>query len=761
MTKRRNYLVVLCALMVAFTLFGAIFANTSTVSADTSSLQMVSGAFIRVRDAENDGEEILNTNGLRFTAEVSIDEYDGLVKDNKAVTVGTFIMPYKYIAKFGEINEASCFNGQTQVYTWKDKTVLDGTTDGTIEILHVAGLVDKQPSYINLGTDVYQINGSVVNIKPENLDLNYIGVSYIKVVGNDDSVNYIFAEAKEENSRSPIAVAQKALASETVTTDAKAVAQGYVEDYLESNGGSVTQTVNYEIYEANSTQGFDKVEAGSKQVVLDEVADFTSLQTIVTDRPNSVLLKSISDDTSIAIEFGKQQTVKYYYEKTIANAVIFDSSKATSASDLYSSNGATNNSDVHSAPSNSWGYSGNSSILLDDFGEGVNAGIIFDNVVTLPAPTDTFTMMVKNDAYYQQNTNTPNAMVIWTGSTTVYGAFMLKAGANEVYQVSIKLNEPISAVKNFIFQVNHRQTTALELAEWSHGEYAGVYQPTNKINDSLYTIGEYNPVYIDFIQAEYPVIAEDTSLTSVTLTADDISAGVKEITLPTYTSTMYSEKELSNGATVTYTKLPNGTAQPLTVVNGKVSIPVEESCTYQVNYNFNLGGVTKTASIIVYGYYPYMLDTFENSSASISHGDYMKIENGVGLDGGYGLRTHSGGANSRSITVSWANSPFTVAQSVTTMCVWIYSPEASEVTLVGTNPSAPGGLITTYRIPEGSDNWGTPLAEALTLKPGWNYYELELRGQHAWDDIRNIQSIDFSLTQFPAWNFRFDNIAFK
>jgi hypothetical protein len=61
MTKRRNYLVVLCALMVAFTLFGAIFANTSTVSADASSLQMVSGAFIRVRDAENDGERIGNS----------------------------------------------------------------------------------------------------------------------------------------------------------------------------------------------------------------------------------------------------------------------------------------------------------------------------------------------------------------------------------------------------------------------------------------------------------------------------------------------------------------------------------------------------------------------------------------------------------------------------------------------------------------------------------------------------------------------------
>lgn len=759
MTKRRNYLVVLCALMVAFTFLGAIFANTSTVSADTSSLQMVSGAFIRVRDAENDGEEILNTNGLRFTAEVSIDEYDGLVKDNKAVTVGTFIMPYKYIAKFGEINEASCFNGQTQVYTWKDKTVLDGTTDGTIEILHVAGLVDKQPSYINLGTDVYQINGSVVNIKPENLDLNYIGVSYIKVVGNDDSVNYIFAEAKESNSRSPIAVAQKALASETVTTDAKAVAQGYVEDYLESNGGSVTQTVNYEIYEANSTQGFDKVEAGSKQVVLDEVADFNSLQTIVTDRPNSVLLKSISDDTSIAIEFGKQQTVKYYYEKTIANAVIFDSSRATSASDLYSSNGATNNSDVHSAPSNAWGYSGNSSILLDDFGDDVNAGIIFDNVVTLPAPTDTFTMMVKNDAYYQQNTNTPNAMYISTGSDAAYGAFMLKAGANEVYQVTIKLNKPISAVKNFIFQVNHRRTTALELAEWSHGEYAGVYQPTNKINDTLY-IGEYNPVYIDFIQAEYPVIAEDTSLTSVTLTADDISAGVKEITLPTYTSTMYSEKELSAGATVTYTKLPNGTAQPVTVVNGKVSIPVEESCTYQVNYNFNLGGVTKTASIIVYGYYPYMIDDFNNSTAVSTKPDYLNIvENAsLSLDGSKFLRSLAKADIWGELT--YATSPVNSTKNLSTMCMWIYSPSSEEVTITGPNASAPGGLITTYRVPEGSDNWGTPLAEALTLKPGWNYYELSLRNTQVWDNITNISALNFYSLAF-GWDVRFDNIALK
>ncbi len=748
MTKKRSSLIVLSLLTVALMFVGAVFARptTSALADELASFKMISGAFIREGEPSQEDASVQTNFGLRFSAEVDAIEYETLRSNNKTVTAGTFILPYDYITNYSVLTKETCFTGATQNYTWDGKVALDGTTDGAVKILHIPSNPTKVESILDSSKEVYRINGSVVSIKNQNLDLNYIGISYIKVVANDDTVDYLFAEVVESNSRSPILVAQNALKSGTATEKAIAVANEYLSTYLSVNDGSVSQTVNYNIYESNSTGGFDKVSECATDLVFDSVEDFVNAKPVVSERENSVLIKSKSDATTVVPEIGKDYNLNYYYEKTIGNAVIFDSSKATDGASLYSANGATNNSAAHSSPSNAWGYSGTSSILFDDFADGVNAGIIFDSVLTLPAATDTFTMVVKNSnvASYQQKTSTPNGMVLYNGTETLYGAFMLKAGVGEVYKVTIKLNAPTSTVKNFIFQANHKKTTALTLAEWSHGQYAGTYEPTNNG-----FVGEYNPVYIDFIQAEYPLIANDTSLTSVTLTQQDITAGVKEITLPTYQSTVYSDAELSNGATVTYKQLPSGTATPLTVVNGKVSIPVEESCTYQLDYNFNLGGTTKTASIYVHGYYPYMVDTFESSSVSYNS-TYWEITQ-TGLDGGKALVSKS--KADYWAPFAYSNSAFNTDVGLSTVAFWTYNPNSSDVTI-----STESGINGWMQIKSTSSSNAVIVTESITLVPGWSYHEVSIANSGT---VTGCVQFSIYCKSMNPWNVRFDNIAFK
>ena len=761
MKKNNLSLVILALLSVVFMFVGMTLIRpaSNVFAADAASIQMVPGASIRVGEPSQDDPNVMTNFGVRFMAEVPVSEYEALVQNNASVTAGMFIAPYYYVTDYSTINEETCFTAKAQKYTWADKEVLADTTDGEVEILHVPNSPTKQDSLVGEGK-VYRINGSVVGIKDKNLDLNYIGVAYIKVVDNAGNVDYIFTETLADNSRSPVLVAQRYLNEDVIPEGVESISTSYLQTYLTANNGSVTQTVNYDVYE-NGSNGFEVVENGSTEVVFDSVEDFTTSQTVAPERESAVFIKGLSDATTVLPEIGKTYNLKYYYEKTVGNAVLFDSGRATSADDLYSSNGATNNSVAHSAPSNDWGFNGNSSILFDDYGTDVNAGIIYNNPITLPAPTNTISFWVKNNGTesWQESTTIPNVLRIYDGSNSVYGAFKLKAGVNEVYQITVKLNETISQVNNIIFVVHQKSTSAIKLDEWMYGsEFAGTYEPCFTNGSGQQTVGEYNPVYIDFIQAEYPLIASDSSLTDITLTEQDITLGYKEITLPTYTSTVYNSKELSNGATVTYKQLPSGQAQELTVTNGKVRIPVQESCTYQLDYNFNLGGTTKTATIYIHGYYPYMVDTFENSTATVSDSNYIRIEAGVGLNGSYGLRTHSTGAAKK---LNYATSPFTANANVSTICLWIYNPTSETHTLVGTNAAAPGGIITTERVPISTEEWGTPLATSITLTPGWAYYEFDLRTTQSWDNIVDIASIEFQLTQFPQWDFRFDNIAFK
>lgn len=774
MTRKSNLLIVLCVLMSALMLLGVLMLQplgSVQAASSVTTLQMVPGASIRQGSAEEVTEGITNTNGIRFSAEISVTEYETLLRENDKVSAGTFIAPYDY-AKYAEINKENCFTGATQVYKWEGKTLTPDVSDEVLTILHVPGRFTKQVSKVNKNEEVYRVNGSVVSILSENLDRNYIGISYIKVE-KGETVDYFFADVVASNSRSPISVAQKILLSDEATIEEKDIATGYAETYLQAKGGSVTQVVNYNIYE-NGANGFEKVQTASKEITFDSVDDFSIPQTIAPEREDAVLIKAKSDSATLSVEFGKEQNLDFYYEPTIGNAVLFDSGRANGSDDLLSANNAViNNLEVLKADS-AWGYNGNSSLWFNDCGNGIGYSVItFADPIVLPAPTNTISFMVKNslDPDWQVSTNVPNLMFVNNGTTSLYGGFYLQEGAGKEYKVTVNIygtpeNHTISQVKQIAFFTNHDSTTALDYSStWYYGEdIRGKYEPENNGK-----VGEYNPINIDFIQAEYPLLASNSDFgKNIEITQADVTLGKKVIELPEYLSTEYSSKDLSAGTTVTYQQLPSGAvSEPLSIVDGKVEIPVAESCTYQVNYSFNLGSTTVEKRFYLLGYYPYMVEDFENGNSTVNN--LSEIVQGISFDGSKALRTLNVGKDANT-TLTFANSPINADHDLTTMCLWIYNPNSFALTLVGSNVAAPGGMITTYRVKTLAEEWGTPLANSFTIQPGWGYYEIALRTNQAWDPMRTVSQISIwhgafgdtaDYTVEVKWDARFDRIALK
>ncbi len=181
-------------------------AETATTTAYTgNTFAMEKGASVRVKG------DAATQNGLRFTAEMSAAYYDGAMQLND-VSFGMFIMPYEYVAKYGDLTAANV--GASGVYDWA--TSADGVTMeyGTTEKMQILNV-----SYRTLEKDegkdnAYYIRGSIVNIKETNLEKEFIGRAYVRYkVG--DAYEYDMADwtndRSVENARSIYYVASKAL----------------------------------------------------------------------------------------------------------------------------------------------------------------------------------------------------------------------------------------------------------------------------------------------------------------------------------------------------------------------------------------------------------------------------------------------------------------------------------------------------------------------------------------------------------------------
>ena len=176
--------------------------------------------------------------GIRFTATISQAHYDEYTQGATKVESGTFILPYAYYTSYGAINEENCF-GENNIYYYTDEAGNDQNKDESrtqYKILNAQG-TPRRLAGENAG---YEINGSVVDMLDENLNVPYIGVSYLKVTGAGEAISYYFAEIDAaKNVRSAAQVAQNCLLKETADAEDKAVAQAYMDKFIKNNPNHV------------------------------------------------------------------------------------------------------------------------------------------------------------------------------------------------------------------------------------------------------------------------------------------------------------------------------------------------------------------------------------------------------------------------------------------------------------------------------------------------------------------------------------------
>ena len=172
--------------------------------------------------------------GIRFTATISQAHYDEYTQGATKVESGTFILPYAYYTSYGAINEENCFGGNN-IYYYTDEAGNDQNKDESrpqYKILNAQG-TPRRLAGENAG---YEINGSVVDMLDENLNVPYIGVSYLKVTGAGGAISYYFAKIDAaKNVRSAAQVAQNCLLKETADAADKAVAQAYMDKFIKNN----------------------------------------------------------------------------------------------------------------------------------------------------------------------------------------------------------------------------------------------------------------------------------------------------------------------------------------------------------------------------------------------------------------------------------------------------------------------------------------------------------------------------------------------
>lgn len=144
---KRKAIVVLSAVFAAMCFF-ALVAGGYKVNADTNDFYLADGAECRIVEGES---------GLRFTAEISKDYYDGLTKTygGENISAGMIIVPSDYVAAAGGIT----FNALSSL----GKQILS-----------------KDTETFSLNGGVYSYSLSIVNILENNYTRDFSAAGYIK-----------------------------------------------------------------------------------------------------------------------------------------------------------------------------------------------------------------------------------------------------------------------------------------------------------------------------------------------------------------------------------------------------------------------------------------------------------------------------------------------------------------------------------------------------------------------------------------------------
>jgi len=256
---------------------------------------MEEGASVRVS-----GDEV---NGLRFTAEMSVESYQSLSAQD--ASFGMVIIPKDYITDGYELTVANLF-GVNAKYS---ETAVAGANQVVRKMLHLKNLTpadhDKDGKY--------EVRGAITDILTNNLTREFVGIAYVQLDGEYILANY-FADEMDNNARSIYYVSQKAI---DVNDHASAVKTKYIDafDKYVSDAGKTynrTYTVNY----ITTVNGKSTVETETITAPLNSAINLTAKEI------SGFTLASASTITS-KIYANKDNVFNFYY--TVVGAPVFDS----------------------------------------------------------------------------------------------------------------------------------------------------------------------------------------------------------------------------------------------------------------------------------------------------------------------------------------------------------------------------------------------------------------------------------------------------
>ena len=291
-------------------------ASTEQKTLDEITVTMQKGAAVRY---SSDYAQ----NGLRYVLEMTKSDYEGLTLNNDDVSFGIFIAPADYETKYGELNEKNLLT--TPVYGWVDKNA-DGTypeyTGDKTEIIHLSSSVMGEVD------GVMCWYGSIINLKQENRNREFIGVGYVK-----DGDTYKFAE-RNDNVRSMTYVAQLAQQDDKLSTTAKQnLTNTYITDYATTD---VNYSVEY-VYDNGTT--VEKVLETTGTAKLNSEITYNPDATLVKDgllyNTQETQLKSVAyahDKTVMQVQY----KVPMAHSMSLANATVENKSVSKDGMKVYS-----------------------------------------------------------------------------------------------------------------------------------------------------------------------------------------------------------------------------------------------------------------------------------------------------------------------------------------------------------------------------------------------------------------------------------------
>ena len=340
---------------------GIITLPKVNASAETpqlaQSLSMNYGASVRINKTES-----YEDNGIRFSATISEAEYNVARLMDNAV-FGMFIMPESYLTRFGDLSAENVNLGG--VYDWKENKSNEyfyGGSEIQAESHRILAM-----TYTELPNDTEKdgykvINGSVVAIKDDNLDMNYVGRAFIRYEV-DGFYFYEMAEWSEgyvgNNVRSITEVADKALKDPTSNLNAneqKALTDAYlVKSYTVDGYTAITSEADFaamnengKYYLANDitvsaayANAFSGVLNGNgKKITVNGTSlfgTFTGTLKNVQITTNASIISSMQGGLVDGV------TVNHTYSDSAANAIAAKSAKVARVENciLYTDNNAT------------------------------------------------------------------------------------------------------------------------------------------------------------------------------------------------------------------------------------------------------------------------------------------------------------------------------------------------------------------------------------------------------------------------------------